>query len=1244
MLTSNKIQNNINHIEGEEGVEWRQLENKHMYSSSPLISRRISPEGNTLLSSINPLPLSSPLASPLPSSSSKSAAITKQESFNHQKLYYNKPKQLNLNTSLLNLGWTQSPSCTNSYSREFFCLFDCASSINDEEKTEVLLNSEEKLNSPKRITNIPTNNSVTGDISNAYNLFSRLINHAINGQLRVCRFRSICWRIFLGILPSDVNNWSKQLKTDREYFAKLSYQINPDPHNTTTNNNNSNENHFNNDHPLSSNTTSLWNKYFHGLQIKRCIAKDVDRTFPNVQYFRSQKIRDIMINLLYIYTEHQNISYEQGMHEILAPLLFVLHCDLIAFEHVQEMKLISSDLWNTLNYVLNREYFQADVYTIFAKVMNSIKHWYPQSKVINKSINLNNHGGSNNINNNASNNKEKGIRRLTSVELPNGIQENNINQSSKERRRVSHNNNSGNINADKSNYFQLYYDHNELEDKTTDDVETNRRRSNTDEYYNYHHHQQQQHYQEGEHQKSGFYFDEKEHAKHNCSGYCYVEEIHKQLVLKHHPKLYKYLKHLDIEPKLFGLRWIRLLFGHEFPLQDLLYIWDCIFAINDNLAFVPYMYLSMLLRLAPLLLKYEFAECLTLLMNYPTGIDVTYLVYFALHLYKPQLYYKPPNAYNYYTDDSSNHSNDENHPNNNIPKNIPHSNCNMSHRNSQSSNDGNIKNMNYRDRSSIGRKTNNTNNISHNYKKFNSVLSLPCIRDKIRLKIQNSPMLNRSTSYRETENTNHTTNNTNSSNNDNNINNNGTTVGTIRRSKSFKDYEQSLMLSRGVSITDLLSLQKLSKHFTGNNDNVQLLNNNTTTNNNDDNSSNSSVIESKFHHRKGRTSCSSVSLNHDHYNTNSNDDHMNASLFIEPNVNHDASSNYTDLHLSVPQLTNNTNYSMHYNGYHHNDSKKISNLTTSLSNLFTSYVTTKSTANIHLQASGIKYPSLSSVYNSTGMINMKNINNNNHNDNDSTDSSFMDTTVQPNPQNHLPRSLMDSSSSSLNIEDIQDNKNELNEETHLLIGNCIKSLSMCATHLDMYFNNSSTIQDKNNTYRRTSLQASSLFDFSSSVTETLAPTTTDFQHTCQPYTSYQPRRNSSHPAYYSTRSSLPTSPISLYSMHLYDQALFTDFDHLKYIQNEIKTTLDNLIKFLYNHMDIPQELTDAKLIDTVKQENNIDLSNLLTNPFNEEISITSQNDELQLPRISRTVSLSLSSPASTSPPATATSLTSPTHF
>ncbi|KAK7077786.1 TBC1 domain, member 5, partial [Halocaridina rubra] len=57
-----------------------------------------------------------------------------------------------------------------------------------------------------------------------------------------------------------------------------------------------------------------------------------------------------------------------------------------------------------------------------------------------------------------------------------------------------------------------------------------------------------------------------------------LTSIHDNLLQRHDPSLYTHLSRLEIPPQIYGIRWVRLLFGREFPLQELLMVWDAIFS------------------------------------------------------------------------------------------------------------------------------------------------------------------------------------------------------------------------------------------------------------------------------------------------------------------------------------------------------------------------------------------------------------------------------------------------------------------------------------------------------------------------------------------------------------------------------------------------------------------------------------------------------------------------------------------
>lgn len=89
------------------------------------------------------------------------------------------------------------------------------------------------------------------------------------------------------------------------------------------------------------------------------------------------------------------------------------------------------------------------------------------------------------------------------------------------------------------------------------------------------------------------------------------------LLSKVDPELASHLEKLDIMPQVFLMRWIRLLFGREFPFDDLLTMWDVVFANDTSLEIVDHICLVMLLRIRWDLMESDYNSALTLLLRYP---------------------------------------------------------------------------------------------------------------------------------------------------------------------------------------------------------------------------------------------------------------------------------------------------------------------------------------------------------------------------------------------------------------------------------------------------------------------------------------------------------------------------------------------------------------------------------------------------------------------------------------------------
>ncbi|KAA8912709.1 rab-GTPase-TBC domain-containing protein [Sphaerosporella brunnea] len=108
--------------------------------------------------------------------------------------------------------------------------------------------------------------------------------------------------------------------------------------------------------------------------------------------------------------------------------------------------------------------------------------------------------------------------------------------------------------------------------------------------------------------------------------------IHETLLMATDPELAEHLKMLDVLPQVFLIRWIRLLFGREFPFEELLAVWDVLFAEDPDLHLVDLICVAMLLRIRWKLLEADYSTALTLLLRYPAPDSPVSLVEDAMYL------------------------------------------------------------------------------------------------------------------------------------------------------------------------------------------------------------------------------------------------------------------------------------------------------------------------------------------------------------------------------------------------------------------------------------------------------------------------------------------------------------------------------------------------------------------------------------------------------------------------------------
>ena len=120
-----------------------------------------------------------------------------------------------------------------------------------------------------------------------------------------------------------------------------------------------------------------------------------------------------------------------------------------------------------------------------------------------------------------------------------------------------------------------------------------------------------------------------------------LNNIHDVLLKRHDPALYTRLEKMEIFPQIYGIRWLRLLFGREFPFRETLVLWDAILADSCPPSLCDQLVVALLMALRDLLLRYEYQDAVQLLMKLPSNLSVLYCTQFALHLKDPIRFRKP---------------------------------------------------------------------------------------------------------------------------------------------------------------------------------------------------------------------------------------------------------------------------------------------------------------------------------------------------------------------------------------------------------------------------------------------------------------------------------------------------------------------------------------------------------------------------------------------------------------------------
>lgn len=102
---------------------------------------------------------------------------------------------------------------------------------------------------------------------------------------------------------------------------------------------------------------------------------------PENLYFRQPSTQDMLLDILFLWSKlNPDIGYRQGMHEVLAPILWVVERD--AIDPMSIPNDYEANLPAMPDDIFDSQYLAHDTFAIFSSVMNRLKWSYaPQGYV-----------------------------------------------------------------------------------------------------------------------------------------------------------------------------------------------------------------------------------------------------------------------------------------------------------------------------------------------------------------------------------------------------------------------------------------------------------------------------------------------------------------------------------------------------------------------------------------------------------------------------------------------------------------------------------------------------------------------------------------------------------------------------------------------------------------------------------------------------------------------------------------------
>ncbi|XP_042448199.1 TBC1 domain family member 5 homolog A-like [Zingiber officinale] len=417
-------------------------------------------------------------------------------------------------------------------------------------------------------------------------------SHESSAEARFSDLRGVRWRIDLGVLPSSSSSSIVDLRRvaadSRRRYANLRRRLIVDPH---LSKDDIGSPDLAKDNPLSQSPDSIWSCYFRNAELEKMLNQDLSRLYPDEEsYFQTTTCQTMLRRILLLWCLiHPECGYRQGMHELLAPLLYVLNVDLQYLSHVRGQY---EDHFN-------------DEFQGVSLPETALSATYRFERIMNRNIGTDLDGST----------QGKTVKLRSLDELDPETRDIFLMSDA-----YGAEGELGIILSEKFMEHDAY---------CMFDILMNDAR--------------------GVVVMAEFFSPSP--AIGSSTGLPPIIEAASaiyQLLATIDSSLHSHLAELGVEPQYFAMRWLRVLFGREFSLEDLLIMWDEIFSYSNNIcfpdevneaefrcrilcsprgAFILAMAVSVLLHLRSSLLATDFATaCLQRLLNIPEDLNVNKLI------------------------------------------------------------------------------------------------------------------------------------------------------------------------------------------------------------------------------------------------------------------------------------------------------------------------------------------------------------------------------------------------------------------------------------------------------------------------------------------------------------------------------------------------------------------------------------------------------------------------------------------